>query len=97
MARTNTTTAPAITKEDLVAQILAGSPSSSSGLTIGQRVAAFAGNRIADTGDSLAEVAAGFSAAGRNYSVAKQAAELRQAERTAERILSSGLARYFQQ
>lgn len=75
---------------ELTAQILGAKPNtpSSSGRTFGQIVAGFVGDRVADTGDSLAEITAGFSAAGRNYVVAKQTAEARQARRTAERLLA---------
>lgn len=89
MARTTTTPAKSTDdiRAELVAQILNAKPQPAAG-TIGQRIAGFFGNRIADTGDTVAELAAGFTAAGRNYVVAKQSAELRQAQRTADRILA---------
>lgn len=92
MARTtDTTAAPAtLTREEevqqLMAQILNHQPQSSTG-SLTRKVFEFTGDRIAGAGDLLAEVTAGFSAAGRNYTVQKELAETRQARRTAERIL----------
>ncbi len=85
MAATKTNAVDA--RLELATRILAAkSPASTAPLA--SRVTSFFGDRIADTGDSLAELAAGFRAAGRNYVVAKEQAEHRQALRTADRILA---------
>lgn len=92
MARTNTATPATIDREAQIAELTAkilGAKAAPSGATLGQRVAGFFGNVVADSGNSVAEVAAGFSAAGRNFVVAKELAEQRQARRTAERIYAA--------
>ena len=85
MART--TTKPASTNVDvdaLVERLFAGERSANVG--IGTRIAGFFGNRIADSGDLVAEVSAGFKAAGANYAISKETAYQRQMARTKERV-----------
>lgn len=100
MARTNTTAAAPATLsheeelQQLMAQILNRAPVQPSG-SITRKLAEFTGDRIAGAGDLFAEVTAGFSAAGRNYTVQKELAETRQARRTAERVLE--IKRMYQQ
>lgn len=88
MARTNTTNA--VTNKDLDAMIeklFAGEqlPEQPS-VGFGTKVANFFGNRVADSGEPIAELRAGFTAAGLNYQVAKEAALERQKQRTKARI-----------
>lgn len=55
--------------------------------TESNRLARFIGNRIAGLGDGIAAVGAGVSAARANYAVAYETERLRQAERSADRLL----------
>ena len=88
MARTTNSKTVATTNEvdvdALVERLFAGERSSNVG--IATRIAGFFGNRIADSGDLVAEVSAGFKAAGANYAISKETAYQRQMNRTKERV-----------
>jgi len=91
MARTNTTasTVTPTNLDELVDRLYAGQKVEqlpSDGVGFGSKVASFFGDRVADSGDIAAELGAGFVAAGRNYSVAHEAALERQKLRTKRRI-----------
>lgn len=87
MAAKNTTAAPATDLDALIDRMFAGEqmPETDS-VGFGTKVAAFFGDRVADSGDPLAEITQGFKAAGLNYQVAKEAALERQKQRTKARI-----------
>ena len=88
MARNAAPVTP-VNLDDLVDRLYAGQKVEqlpSDGVGFGSKVASFFGDRVADSGDVVAELGAGFTAAGRNYDVAREAALERQKLRTKRRI-----------
>ena len=85
-----TTAAPVVSRDAVAAEIAAEIMSSltkpSVEKTLGVSINEFVANRIADSGDGIAELSAGFSAAGRNFKVARKAALVRQEQRTAGKV-----------
>ena len=83
------TTATTVSREEMAKQIAdeimsgLGKPS---GSTFTDRVLQYTSNKIADAGNGVAEIVAGFSAASDNYEIAKNAAAVRQRQRTAAKV-----------
>lgn len=71
--------------QEIAQQILAGL-GRKSGLTMSQRLLQYGANRIADGGDGIAELAAGFTAAADNFAIARESAIVRQKRRTSEKL-----------
>jgi len=89
MARTqNAATERPINLDELVDRLYAGQKVEQlpNGIGFGSKVAGFFGDRIADSGDSIAEISAGFTAAGKNYAISTEAALERQKRRSKRRI-----------
>lgn len=72
--------------QEIAQQIMAGLVRKTSGLTMSQRILQAASNRIADAGDGIAELSAGFTAAADNFSIARESAIVRQKRRTSEKL-----------
>ena len=89
MARTTQQSAP-VSRDQVAAEITQqllealNSPKSSVSLT--DRVLQYTSDKIADAGNGVAELSAGFTAAGDNFRVHRESAKLRQRARTAEKI-----------
>ena len=90
MARTTQQSAPVSDREQVAAEITQqllealNSPKSSVSLT--DRILQYTSDKIADAGNGVAELSAGFTAAGDNFRVHRESAKLRQRARTAEKI-----------
>lgn len=87
MARTTTTTVDreAIAAE-ITQQLMATLNGPKSGVSLTDRVIQYAADKVADAGNGVAELSAGFSAAADNFKVHRESALLRQRQRTAEKI-----------
>lgn len=90
MAATKSTASVATSDRDalgqqIAAQIMAGL-SRPSGLSLTDRLLQAASNKIADAGNGVAELSAGFSAASDNFTIARESALVRQKRRTAEKL-----------
>ena len=72
--------------QNLAAEIMASLNTPSVTPTASVAINKFLANRIADSGDGLAEISAGFSAAATNFKVSRQAAIVRQNQRTAQKV-----------
>lgn len=85
--KTNTVT---VNREQLAAeitqQLLGALNSPKSGVSLTDRLLRIAADKIADAGNGIAELSAGFSAASDNFRVHRESALLRQKQRTAEKI-----------
>lgn len=95
MARTQNTAAASVastelTREQLGQQIaneiLSGLSRKQTGLTFTDRLLQYGSNKIADAGNGIAELSAGFTAAADNFSIARESAIVRQKRRTAEKL-----------
>ena len=71
--------------QEIAAQLMA-SISKPSGLSLTDKLLQWSANKVADAGNGVAEIAAGFGAAAQNYAVHKEAARQRQAARTAGKV-----------
>ena len=87
MSATNKTSAPTRDQlaQEIANQIMSGLGKSSS-VSMTDRLFQYASNKIADSGNGIAELAAGFSAAADNFEIAKNAADVRQKQRTAQKV-----------
>lgn len=86
--KTNTVT---VSNRDQVAaeitqQLLEALNSPKSTVSITDRVLQYTSDKIADAGNGVAELSAGFTAASENFRVHRESAKLRQRARTAEKI-----------
>lgn len=89
MARTTTTTTT-VDREAIAAeitqQLLATLNSPKATVSLTDRVIQYAADKVADAGNGIAELSAGFSAASDNFRVHRESALLRQKQRTAVKI-----------
>lgn len=90
MATKTNTAATATTREQMAAeitqQLLASLNGPKSGVSLTDRILQYASDKVADAGNGVAEISAGFSAAGDNFKVHRESALLRQRQRTADKI-----------
>lgn len=91
MARTTQQSAPVATDREVLAaeitqQLLASLNGPKSGLSLTDRILQYTSDKVADAGNGVAELSAGFSAAADNFRVHRESALLRQKQRTAEKI-----------
>lgn len=90
MARTTNTTTTVSNRDQVAAeitqQLLATLNGPKSGVSLTDRVIQYAADKVADAGNGIAELSAGFSAAAENFRVHRESAKLRQKQRTAEKI-----------
>ena len=70
---------------EITAQLL-GALNKPSGVSWTDRVLQYASDKVADAGNGVAELSAGFTAAADNFTVARESALLRQKQRTAEKV-----------
>ena len=89
MARTTQQSAP-VSRDQVAAeitqQLLEALNSPKTGVSLTDRVLQYTSDKIADAGNGVAELSAGFTAAGDNFRVHRESAKLRQRARTAEKI-----------
>ena len=84
-AKSNTTSRDQVAAE-IAAQLMASISSPKNTASITDRLLQWSANRVADAGNGVAEIAAGFGAAAQNYAVHREAARQRQAARTAAKV-----------
>lgn len=83
-AKTNTASRDQIAAQ--IAEQLMASISKPSGISLTDKLLQWSANKVADAGNGVAELAAGFGAAAQNYAVHREAARQRQAARTAGKV-----------
>lgn len=83
-AKTNTASRDQIAAQ--IAEQLMASISKPSGISLTDKLLQWSANKVADAGNGVAEIAAGFGAAAQNYAVHREAARQRQAARTAGKV-----------
>lgn len=89
MSKVNTASVATQSRDDIanaIAMEIMNGLGKPSGLSISDRVLQYGANKIADAGTGVAEIIGGFSAAADNYEIAKNAAMLRQKQRTALKV-----------
>ena len=90
MDTTETTNTVAIDRDkvaaEITSQLLEALNSRKAQVSLTDRILQYASDKIADAGNGVAELSAGFSAAADNFRVHRESAKLRQRTRTAEKI-----------
>lgn len=71
---------------EITQQLLATLNGPKSGVSLTDRIIQYAADKVADAGNGIAELSAGFTAASENFRVHRESAKLRQRQRTAEKI-----------
>lgn len=86
----HTTTTTTVDREQVAAeitrQLLATLNEPKAQVSFTDRLLQYAADKVADAGNGVAELAAGFSAASENFRVHRESAKLRQRQRTAEKV-----------
>ena len=72
--------------KQIAEQIMSGLTRKTNNLSFTDRLLQAASNKIADAGNGIAELSAGFTAAGDNFTIARESAIVRQKRRTAEKL-----------
>lgn len=85
-AKTTTTKTADQLRAEITEQLMAAIKAPKAKISLTDRLLQYGADKIADAGNGVAELMAGFEAAGDNYSVHKEAARQRQAVRTARKI-----------
>lgn len=90
MARTTQQSAPAVDRDqianELTQQLLGALNSPKSGVSLTDRLLQYTSDLVADSGNGIAELSAGFTAAADNFRISRESAKMRQQARTAEKV-----------